>query len=52
MSIPFFIDEKTGEVNVSDALDREIHEKYIIKVEVRLVNLFLQDSFRSPVGET
>ena len=38
VSIPFFIDENTGEVNVSDTLDRETHEKYIIKVEVRLVN--------------
>jgi hypothetical protein len=35
VSIPFFIDENTGEVNVSDELDRETHEKYIIKVEVR-----------------
>ena len=35
VSIPFFIDENTGEVNVSDELDRETHEKYVIKVEVR-----------------
>ena len=35
VSIPFFIDENTGEVNVSDQLDRETQAKYIIKVEVR-----------------
>ncbi|XP_028399799.1 protocadherin Fat 4-like isoform X2 [Dendronephthya gigantea] len=33
VSIPFFIDENTGEVNVSNKLDRETQEKYVIKVE-------------------
>lgn len=36
VTLPFIIDPDTGYVSISYSLDRELQEKYILTVEVRV----------------